>query len=209
MIISPTTHNTCDLLFWKITETKQELVGICTDKNIDCNVIDNVKSDKRACEILAVQLLINHYFNDGDAILSHTQEGAPFIIGKEHHISITHSQGIVALAVSRNTPIGIDIEINSNKILKVRDKFLNEEEKAFISPNDILGNQKAWSAKEAVYKVASIAGLDLAKGIQLNESISSAIVCHNGIKRSFDIAHITHNEHAFMVTIATPQKETT
>lgn len=208
MIISAITHNSIELLFWKISETKRELIEMCSDKNINCDVINNVKSNKRACEILAVRLLVYHYFNNSDITLCHNQSGAPFIQDKEINISITHSQDIVTLAVSKHTPIGIDIEMNADKIIRVRDKFLNNIEKAFILPDDIFMNQKAWTAKEAVYKVAAIDGLDLAEGIHLNESISSATVCHNGEMKTFDICHLRHDIYDFTITIATPNQKT-
>ena len=47
--------------------------------------------------------------------------------------------------------IGIDIEKNQPKILKISSKFLNAKEKIFITKKSISQITYIWTAKEAIY----------------------------------------------------------
>lgn len=110
---------------------------------------------------------------DGFRELGHFHNGAPFIQGELSRISITHTGKFLAVATLPPTPevnlaefseraaIGIDAESRTREqVLKVRKKFLSEEELAMIDAKDVESNVIAWTAKEALYKSAMTEGLD-------------------------------------------------
>lgn len=191
------------LHWWIITESREELLERCNQKGIDCTNITKVKSDKRACEILAERLII-HQALGSNALLCHTEEGAPYIKDNPIHISITHSQNIVCIALSQYCPLGIDIELGIDKILRVRDKFLNNGEQEHIADNDSAKSRLAWCAKEAIYKAASVKGIDFKEDITLNDDISSGIFRHNGTATVYNLYH-TCIEDKYLATIATQE----
>ena len=183
----------------RTTSGKDALIEMCRAKGVECDRVAGVKSEKRACEILAELLLVDEAFG-ADALLCHKENGAPYIKDNSACISISHSQDIVCLAVSHDSVIGIDVEFNSEKIVRVRSKFLNEKEQSFISEEDLAKNNLAWCAKEAVYKAALIEGVDLKDGITINDTISQGMLNHNGVTMNFDIEH--HSLDGYVVTVA-------
>lgn len=54
----------------------------------------------------------------------------PFLPGEQYHFSISHCGDYAAAIVSKDSRVGIDIEIPVEKIMRIRDKFLSEEEKS-------------------------------------------------------------------------------
>lgn len=178
---------------WKLCETRNELLSICTGNSINTTIADGIKSDKRAIEVLAEACLIKHIFGS-KAQLSHTQEGAPFIHGIETSLSISHSQRFVCIATNSSHRIGIDIESPTDKILRVRNKFLNFDEQAHIAPADMMSSLIAWTSKEAIYKAASIKGIDFKEDIRLH-NISQATSDDNIIINQGKLIHASEIKH--------------
>lgn len=78
-------------------------------------------------------------------------EGKPYIENSNTYFSISHSFPYIAVAISIHDSIGIDIQCKTNKILRLKDKFLSDKEQA-ICMEDIGLTTFAWCAKEAVFK---------------------------------------------------------
>ncbi|MDE6142457.1 MAG: 4'-phosphopantetheinyl transferase superfamily protein [Muribaculaceae bacterium] len=115
---------------------------------------------------------------DGYRETGHFPNGAPFLFGMPTRISVTHTGHLLAVASLPKTPeadlakfntrtaLGIDAEpLSREQVLKVRDRFLSEDEKKMVDENCLEANIVAWTAKEALYKAAMTEGLDLRNGI--------------------------------------------
>ena len=104
-----------------------------------------------------------------DVSLRHDDKGAPIAVATRPmpHLSISHTAGLVCLACNTGHPIGIDVERYSERILRVRSRFLHNDEMAAISPDDITANLIAWTAKEALYKVGGNTRTNFAGDIRL------------------------------------------
>lgn len=61
----------------------------------------------------------------------------PFLPDEQYHFSISHCGDYAAAIASRNKRVGIDIELPAEKILRIRDKFLSEEEKKMFNASTI------------------------------------------------------------------------
>lgn len=138
------------LHLWQVTEDITALMECC--KNLGITPPNTMNCTKRMKEKLIEALLLHHIFGK-IVTLGHTQSGAPTIDIDRCHISISHTSGWIAIAKNYNHNIGIDIERCSSRILRVREKFLNTQELAFIAHDDIIENTLAWTAKEALYKL--------------------------------------------------------
>ncbi|MDG1332118.1 MAG: 4'-phosphopantetheinyl transferase superfamily protein [Crocinitomicaceae bacterium] len=89
----------------------------------------------------------------GDVELDHEPNGAPIFKNRpELHVSISHSENWFALYVSSKQPVGIDIEINSNKLEKAKKHFLTDQEIKHLQPTT-QQLQICWGIKESVYKL--------------------------------------------------------
>ncbi len=112
--------------------------------------------------------------------IGHFPNGAPFLMGEDCRISITHTGRFLAIATLPDTPdadlsafseetaMGIDAEPADRKqTLHIRERFLSDEELTLIPANDVLLNVMAWTAKEALYKAAMQPGLDFREEIRI------------------------------------------
>ena len=114
--------------------------------------------------------------------IGHTSDGAPFIEEcPDLFVSVSHCIDAVAVAVSRQGSVGIDIERPSPRLARVIARVMRDDEPACIDP------LRAWTAKEAVFKCAGVAGMVLSD-IRLDARAEYAVtadgsrfaVCHCG-----------------------------
>lgn len=155
-----------ELYVWQLDEPVMELEQAVQRYGIDTSPFRNYKSETRRRECLAEAILLAEVFGAGTA-LRHRDNGAPYIAGSTRHISISHTLGVVAIAVSESREIGLDIEYASDRVMRVREKFLNEEERQHIAADSVAENLTAWTAKEAAYKLASHDGLSMKNDIRI------------------------------------------
>ena len=141
-------------------------------------VTDGNRHSRREAEKAATVQIVTTLFGPG-ATVTHTPDGAPLLIlpdgAQAPEISISHSIRTVALAVGRaGRHIGIDIEQPRQQLVRVAARFLAPEETAIhaASEENLL---RAWTAKEAAFKAAGIAGLTLAD-IRLDATASHALI---------------------------------
>ena len=117
---------------------------------------------------------------DNYRVIDHFSNGAPFIDGYPGRISVSHTTNFFVVASLPKTPevnleefstraaMGIDAErIDRNQVIKIREKFLSEQELELISKDDLTANIIAWTAKEALYKAALTSGLDFRNSITI------------------------------------------
>ena len=83
----------------------------------------------------------------GNVKLDYNKYGAP-ILDNNKKIAISHSKQLVAIIVSKFKS-GIDTEIISKRILKIKDKFISKYDNINESQEDLT---IAWSTKECIFK---------------------------------------------------------
>ena len=83
------------------------------------------ESSKRTIEKEGVQFLLSTYLPEHT--LNYNSNGKPFL-EKGGFISISHSKSLIGLAWSFDYNIGIDIEEIHERILKVEQRFIHEDE---------------------------------------------------------------------------------
>ena len=125
---------------WEISESINELKALTKGVKLD-----QIKSQKRKLEILAVRALLKEMC--GNVKLDYNKYGAPILDNKKK-ISISHSKQLIAIIVSEFKP-AIDTEIISKRILKIKDKFISKYDNINDSQEDLT---IAWSTKECIFK---------------------------------------------------------
>ncbi|MBU3011091.1 4'-phosphopantetheinyl transferase superfamily protein [Polaribacter vadi] len=149
LTISPETK----VFIWKIEESIDELkAGISlTEKNLAR--FNLMKSDLHQKGFLSIRHLLKE-INLTDADLIYDEFGKPHL-DKGRFISITHSFNFTAIIYSTQTEVGIDIEKQRDKILKIAHKFTPIEEYKTIANADALISKLTivWGAKESLYKI--------------------------------------------------------
>jgi 4'-phosphopantetheinyl transferase EntD len=110
----------------------------------------------------------------------------PYLEDEAYHFSISHCSNYAAAIVSKDKRVGVDIEVPTPKVDKIKHKFLHEEElnwtgtfqQPSISNLRWLGKDTAayqpfnlltllWCAKEAVFKWWSYGAVDFSEMIRL------------------------------------------
>ena len=88
------------------------------------------------------------------------------------NISISHSYEIAAIAISDNSKIGLDIQLNGNKIFNIQHKFLNPSEKLNIGENpSLIILTMIWTSKESIYKAIGLKGTSLSNNIIIDKVV--------------------------------------
>lgn len=113
-------------------------------------------------------------------VIEHFENGAPYLEGLNYRISLTHTTHFLAVASLPKTPeinlaeynprtaMGIDAEpLNRQQVIKVRNKFLSENEENIVDSENLESNIIAWTSKEALYKAGFYPGLDFRNDIEL------------------------------------------
>jgi phosphopantetheinyl transferase (holo-ACP synthase) len=119
--------------------------------------------------------------------IAYKSSGTPFLINSNKHISISHSGTLVAIALS-NEKVGIDLQIISDKPLKIKSRFLSNAEIQMMGGQlDALTAVKLWCAKEAVYKFLSIPETPLIGGIMLQQNEENIVEQNHCLNISFKI----------------------
>lgn len=146
-------------LVWKIEESLEELIdGItltphCQDR------FASMKSEVHRKGFMSIRHLMSKAgYTDRD--LYYDKKGKPHLHnGKK--ISITHSHEFTGIILSENKVVGIDIEKQRNKILKIANKFTPLSEYHTLANEEALIRKLTivWCAKESLYKLYGEKGL--------------------------------------------------
>lgn len=91
---------------------------------------------------------------------SHSMNGHGFV-------SLTHTQGFAGAIFHRDQPVGIDLDLIREKILRIGFRFLDPAELDFLD-NDPVHYTMAWSAKESIFKCQGRKGISLRDNILLD-----------------------------------------
>ena len=81
-------------------------------------------------------------------------------------VSLTHTPGYAAAIFHREQPVGIDMDLIREKILKIGFRFLDNSELDFLE-NDPIHYTMAWSAKESIFKCQGKRGVSFRENILL------------------------------------------
>lgn len=136
----------------------------------DIAIVAHVPSGPRRSDATATAERLMQHVLGSHVTLGHRSDGAPVACGAEHmHVSVSHTRSLVAVAVS-SRPVGIDIEERRERLTAIAHRFLAPEE-SFADLDSLL---RAWTAKEAVYKLAGRDGLDFMPHIVVDNSFGHA-----------------------------------
>lgn len=186
-----TVNSTTKVLIWKIEESF-ELLSEGVELTQHCQSrVDGMKSDLHRRGFMSIrQLLALEGYEDRD--LYYDQHGKPHLKdGKK--ISITHSFIFSAIIIS-DAEVGIDIEKQRSKILKIAHKFTPIEEYRTLANEDAIMRKLTivWGAKESLYKSFARKGVSFLQHIyvedfSLDESTTEASVSFDSKLEYYDI----------------------
>ena len=150
---SLTVNNTTKVLIWKIEESISKLQEGITMSDNSSTRLNSMKSELHQKGFLSIRHLLKEVgYTDSDLI--YDEFGKPHLKDGKF-ISITHSFTYTGIIVSDDLHVGIDIEKQRDKILKIAHKFTPIEEYKTIANAEALISKLTivWGAKESLYKI--------------------------------------------------------
>jgi len=152
---------------WKIEEELSTLLEMVDMSPQDKRRYDLFRSTSRKLEFLSVRALLAEMMGR-DARIVYNKNNKPFIKDGSHFISITHSNKLTAILMSRNERVGIDLEYMRLNINAFASKFLNKREKITRRWADRTYHLYIhWCAKEAIYKICDKEGINIVNDITI------------------------------------------
>lgn len=186
-------NSATQILVWKITESYEKLYHEVQLNDKSLQRLQGMKSELHQRAFLSVRKLLQEKgYTDFD--LEYDEFGKPHL--KEgKYISISHSHQFSTIIIS-DKKVGIDIEMQRDKILRIADKFVNNQElerlKGFSSQDFIKKLTVKWGAKEAIFKIRNEKGISFKDHIQVNpfeirDNKTTAILEIENTKQQFSI----------------------
>ncbi|GHC46078.1 4'-phosphopantetheinyl transferase family protein [Ulvibacter litoralis] len=186
--LSPTTK----VLIWKIEESFEELSeGIPLTQHCENRVL-GMKSDLHRRGFMSVRhLLAAEGYTDFD--LFYDENGKPHLHNGKH-ISITHSFIFSAIVIS-DLEVGIDIEKQRSKILRIAHKFTPIEEYRTLANEDAIMRKLTlvWCAKESLYKSFAHPGVSFIQNIYVEDFSLDNL--HTTSTVSFEAVTVNYDVH--------------
>ena len=152
---------------WKITEAETELAKeVVLTQNCQ-NRLAGMKSEMHRRGFLSIRHLMA-LAGYVDADLFYDETGKPHL-KDGNRISITHSNHFTGIIISSAKEVGIDIEMQRDKILRIAHKFTPIEEYSTIANTEALVRKLTivWGCKESLYKIYAEPGLSFLHHIHI------------------------------------------
>ena len=127
--------------------------------------LSNLKNEKRRLEFYAVRFLRNQ--KNIPFSIAYSPIGAPYLVGSPMHVGISHSNDLVGLALAP-FKIGLDIELISDRILTIKNRFTTSQEVALFSYTEAVNLTIIWTIKEVLYKLAGRLEINLISELMIN-----------------------------------------
>lgn len=115
------------------------------------------QNDKRRREHLAWRRIVRRELGR-DVSIEYNAQGAPTVDYPNIYISVAHGGDAVAVAIA-DERVGVDIESTERRFEHVAERYVSASESELSS--DGLWLARLWTAKEALYKLYGVSGVEL------------------------------------------------
>lgn len=151
------------IAFWKIEEDVSDLLAQLKNKEIYLADFQKFSTEKRKKEWLAARILAETICGE-DKIVAYNAKGKPFLTDNSFQISISHTKNYVALITHPAKTVGIDIEHISDRICRLKERFLSDAELQNIdNRNECIHLLLHWCAKEVLFKMINRENVDFSE----------------------------------------------
>ena len=197
MPLYKTIHISSDVVLhiWKVSESEAQLRQNINLTGPNEARVSNMKSGIHRRGFLSIRhLMLLEGYEDND--LYYDDMGKPHLYNGRH-ISITHSFEFTGIIISRKEKVGIDIEKQRDKIIRIAHKFttFNTDHRSGSIEKIIKNLTLLWGAKESIYKISSIQGLSFLQHIYIepefgNKEWFNGLVNYGEQQNRYKISHM-------------------
>ena len=197
--------NKAEIAVWHVTETEKELMSLTSVPTDELEEIQLFRSESQRRQKLAVRALINAVFEE-KMYLNHHDNGKPYLENCVTNISITHTDKYVAIIISDDDELGIDIESLDRDFSVVEQKALSEDEIDDLE-KDKRNEQLAiyWCAKEAIFKRMSQNRVDFAEQIEVEKfnlrkegELEATFIHKDEHEEEFELEYMMFDRHVLV-----------
>ncbi len=187
-----TVNKDTSIAIWKVDESEEYLSkGIFLSQNCQLRY-DGMKSEMHRRAFLSIRhLLVLYNYVDKDLI--YNEAGKPHLKDGKY-ISITHSHNFTGIIISSSDEVGIDIEMQRDKILRIAHKFTPFEEYRTLANTAAIVRKLTivWGAKESLYKIYGQQGISFLHHINVadfsfSDESTSAEILYKGDRSQYNI----------------------
>ena len=197
--------NKAEIAVWHVTETEEELIQLSSVPTDEMEEISLFRNENQRKQKLAVRALLNEVFED-KMYLNHHDNGKPYLENCVTNISITHTDKYVAIIISDDDELGIDIESLDRNFAPVEEKALSEEEIDDLD-DDKKNEQLAiyWCAKEAIFKRMSQSRVNFAEQIEVEKfnlkkegELEATFIHKDEYEEDFELEYMMFDRHVLV-----------
>ncbi len=149
------------LAVWQIEETEDFFLN-------QVPVQREITHPQKRLQHLAGRYLLRYLFPDfphHQIEIASTRK--PYLPNDRYHFSISHCANYAAAIVSTKSRVGVDVEIVTHRLEKIKNKFLYRDEIRFVNAQHAHQQLNIltllWSAKEAMYKWYGLGEVDFSE----------------------------------------------
>jgi 4'-phosphopantetheinyl transferase len=167
LVFSKKFSNDVNIGLWQIDESTEFFESNLVLYNEEVNEIAEL-SERKQREWLSSRYLLQSIMNiDYRLAVIKNSNGKPYLIGTNHHISLSHSANFIS-AIVAPFAIGIDVQYITEKIDRIKHKFLSEKEfQHYSEDQNLLMLHVYWGAKESLFKVYGLGSVDFKKHLYI------------------------------------------
>jgi phosphopantetheine--protein transferase-like protein len=197
--------NKAEIAVWQVTETEEELMKLSSVPTDEMEDISLIRNEDQRRQKLAVRALLNEVFEE-KMYLNHHDNGKPYLENCVTNISITHTDKYVAIIISDDDELGIDIESLDRNFAPVEQKALSEDEIDDLD-DDKKNEQLAiyWCAKEAIFKRMSQNRVNFAEQIEVEKfnlkkegELEATFIHKDEYEEEFDLEYMMFDRHVLV-----------
>lgn len=186
--VSPNTS----IAIWKVEESEADLQQGITLSDHCQTRFNGMKSEMHRRAFLSIRHLLA-LFGYVDTDLVYNEVGKPHLKDGTH-ISISHSHNFTAVIVGNQAAVGIDVELQRDKILRIAHKFTPVNEYRTMANTEAVVRKLTivWGAKESLYKIYGQKGLSFLNHIYVDDFLfddarTTATIRYNGDIKTYAI----------------------
>ena len=197
--------NKAEIAVWHVTETEEELIKLSSVPTDEMEEISLFRNENHRRQKLAVRALLNEVFEE-KMYLNHHDNGKPYLENCVTNISITHTDKYVAIIISDEDELGIDIESLDRNFAVVEQKALSEDE--IDDLDDEKKNEQLaiyWCAKEAIFKRMSQNRVNYAEQIEVEKfnlkkegELEATFIHKDEYEEEFELEYMMFDRHVLV-----------
>lgn len=185
------------VILWELTESDIEIANTLNcHKELINNSFKNHNTKLSFGWKYVLKIILNEQYNG----VFKDEHGKPFLIDSNIQFSISHSKNLIAIAILEHKKIGIDIEYCSDKVERVKHKFLCDQELNNISSLTEL--TQFWCIKEATYKLNGKKNISFKNEILVKPENDNTGLVYIQDTLIANYLLLSHNELIISITIA-------